>query len=168
VKCSECGASNLEGAYFCAECGQNLLTRDKEKTSILPFSEKSMPPTPPIISEEQLKPTTEANVMTVVIPSSGRRLQLQVTEQIRVGRCDPIKEFEPELDLTPDGGSKHGVSRLHAIIQFTERGPVLIDLNSTNGTLLNNYRLPADIPYLVRNGDEVRFGHLLVHLFFDV
>jgi pSer/pThr/pTyr-binding forkhead associated (FHA) protein len=73
----------------------------------------------------------------------------------------------PELDLTKDRGSDFGVSRLHASIQASNRGVVLIDLGSTNGTLLNNYRLPPDLPYPLHNGDEIRFGRLLVHVFFE-
>jgi pSer/pThr/pTyr-binding forkhead associated (FHA) protein len=45
---------------------------------------------------------------------------------------------------------------------------VLRDLNSTNGTLLNNYLLdPETAFYLLSNGSEIHFGGLLVHIFFD-
>jgi pSer/pThr/pTyr-binding forkhead associated (FHA) protein len=44
---------------------------------------------------------------------------------------------------------------------------MLIDLESTNGTLLNNYRLSPHEPYPLHSGDEIRFGDLLVHLFLN-
>ena len=75
----------------------------------------------------------------------------------RVGR-------RPGLSLTLP---RHTVSGLHA--EFDTRGTQLLvrDLGSTNGTLLNNYRLPPDLPYPLHNGDEIRFGRLLVHVFFE-
>ncbi|RMG97323.1 MAG: FHA domain-containing protein, partial [Chloroflexi bacterium] len=69
--------------------------------------------------------------------------------------------------LGPDNGGDKGVSRLHATIQYSNHGIVLIDLGSTNGTMLNNYRLAAEQPYLLNNGDEIRCGDLLMHIFFE-
>jgi pSer/pThr/pTyr-binding forkhead associated (FHA) protein len=56
---------------------------------------------------------------------------------------------------------------MHAAFQLSKQGVVLIDLGSTNGTSLNNARLPARQPFVVQSGDEVRFGDLLIHVFFD-
>ena len=86
-------------------------------------------------------------------------------DELRIGRAS--SEFVPEVDLTDDDGAEKGVSRLHAKIQSVQEGVVLIDLDSTNGTLLNNYRLPPNEPYPVHSGDEIRFGDLLVHLFLN-
>jgi len=105
--------------------------------------------------------------LTIVIPGSRRRALLKLAKTIRVGRADPNSGLEPELDLTNDGGAEKGVSRLHAEIKLYKQGVVLIDLGSTNGTLLNTYRLPPEQPYPLQSGDVIRFGELLIHLFFD-
>lgn len=163
MKCSDCGASQEEGALFCNECGGFLLEEAGKITAVLPFSEFANRPPPPPLGEEALAPTKVVQQITLVVPSSRRRFKLKVQDEIQIGRAS--SELVPEVDLTDDDGAEKGVSRLHAKIQAVQEGLVLIDLESTNGTLLNNYRLPPHEPYPVQSGDEIRFGDLLVHLF---
>jgi hypothetical protein len=167
ITCQECGSSEYEGALFCAECGAPLLSSVDQATAKLPFSSTLRNPEPPPLLGQELGPVLEAKQVTFVIPSSGRRISLNLQEKIHIGRADPGRDRQPELDLTHDSGAEYGVSRLHATIQSSHRGVALVDLNSTNGTLLNNYRLPPDLPYPLHNGDEIRFGRLLVHVFFE-
>lgn len=167
IKCSECGASQPEGTLFCSECGGFLIESTKRTTAVLPFSEFAERPPPPPLAAAELEPSSEIRRLTFVIPSSRRRLTVELDKEIRVGRADPKSDVVPELDLTPDNGLEKGVSRLHATIKASSRGLVLIDLGSTNGTVLNTYRLPAEQPYPLQSGDEIRFGDLLLHLFFD-
>lgn len=167
IKCSECGSNEMEGALFCSECGNSLLKGREQSTAQLPFSDSLTDPVPPSLLGQDFGAVSEARRVMFVIPSSGRRVILELDGEIRVGRKDTTRQLMPELDLTKDRGSDFGVSRLHASIQTSNRGVVLIDLGSTNGTLLNNYRLPPDLPYPLHNGDEIRFGRLLVHVFFE-
>lgn len=167
TKCRECGSSEYEGALFCNECGASLMRGGEQATAQLPFSNTLRNPSPPSLLGQELGPVLEAKQVTFVIPSSGRRISLGLQDEIRIGRADPSKNFDPELDLTADNGAEYGVSRLHAAIQSSHRGVALVDLDSTNGTLLNNYRLPPDLPYPLHNGDEIRFGRLLIHVFFE-
>lgn len=154
------------GALFCSECGAFLLEQQaKGQTAVLPFSEFITQPPPPQLSKEDLEATVGPRQITLVIPSSRRRLQMQLRHELRIGRADP--ELGPELDLTQDDGAEKGVSRLHACIKSIKKGIVLIDLDSTNGTMLNTYRLPPNRPYPLKNGDEIRVGDLLIHIFFD-
>jgi pSer/pThr/pTyr-binding forkhead associated (FHA) protein len=71
-----------------------------------------------------------------------------------------------ELNLAEFDAAAYGVSRAHAVLRLTGQGIALVDLDSTNGTYLNNYRLAPHVAYLLTNGDEVSFGDLLVHVFF--
>jgi hypothetical protein len=167
IQCNECGASQYEGALFCSECGRFLIDTSG-KTTVLPFSDFFHHSPPPPLVEHNLEPTSDPKHIMFIIPASRRRRLLDLVDQIRVGRADPDSGVRPELDLSDDGGIDKGVSRLHAAIQSTAQGVVLIDLGSTNGTLLNNYRLPAERPYPLRSGDEIRFGDLLLHVFFDI
>jgi hypothetical protein len=167
ITCRDCGSSEFEGALFCNECGAPLISSDDPSTAKLPFSNTLRDPEPPPLLGQELGPVVEAKQVTFVIPSSGRRISLSLQEEIHIGRADPGRSDQPELDLTHDNGAEYGVSRSHAAIQASHRGVALVDLNSTNGTLLNNYRLPPDLPYPLHNGDEIRFGRLLVHVFFE-
>jgi hypothetical protein len=167
ITCRDCGSSEYEGALFCVECGAPLFSSDDPETAKLPFSSTLPEPGPPPLLGQEFGPALDAKQVTFVIPSSGRRVSLTLEEEIHVGRADPARPNQPQLDLTYDNGAEYGVSRLHAAIQTSHRGVALVDLNSTNGTLLNNYRLPPDLPYPLHNGDEIRFGRLLVHVFFE-
>jgi hypothetical protein len=167
IKCQECGSSQYDGALFCNECGGNLWSRRQRQTSILPFAAESVTAVPPSLSPEGAGETARPSSITFVIPSSGRRVVLKDVRQIDIGRMDERKDIEPGLDLTQDDGARHGVSRRHALIRFTARGAILMDLNSTNGTVLNRYRLMPERPYLVRTGDEIQFGRLLTHVFIE-
>ncbi|MCP4418146.1 MAG: FHA domain-containing protein [Chloroflexi bacterium] len=164
-KCTECGASQTAGTLFCSECGGFLLVETGKITAVLPFSEFANRPPPPPLSKEALGSAEKTWQITLVVPSSRRRFKRVVQEELRIGRAS--SEFVPEVDLTDDDGAEKGVSRLHAKIQTVQESVVLIDLDSTNGTLLNNYRLPPQEPYPLHSGDEIRFGDLLVHIFLN-
>jgi pSer/pThr/pTyr-binding forkhead associated (FHA) protein len=59
----------------------------------------------------------------------------------------------------------NGVSRQHAILCRSDHGPVLVDLDSTNGTVINDFPLSPFQPYLLQDGDRVQFGDLLVKVY---
>lgn len=167
ITCKECATTEPEGTLFCSECGHSFIKTNEQSTAQLPFADSSDDPLPPSLLGQELDPVLEARQVTFVIPSSGRRISLNLQKDIQIGRSDPDQDIQPALDLTKDNGAEYGVSRLHAVIQVSHRGVALVDLNSTNGTLLNNYRLPPELPYPLHNGDEIRFGRLLTHIFFD-
>lgn len=166
IKCKDCGASQYPGTLFCSECGRFLLDGSDKTTGVLPFSEFARRPLPSPVEEEGQAADVESKQLMFIIPASRRRVKVELADKIQIGRGVPDSDVVPELDLTDDNGVDNGVSREHAVIQLWQRGIVLIDLESTNGTLLNNSRLSPNLPYLLQSGDEVRFGDLLVHIFF--
>lgn len=167
IKCQDCGASQYPGTLFCSECGRSLLEPPDKETATLPFAQRGRIPTTPPLVQQNLNPADGKKNLVFVIPSSRFRLKVVLQNEIHVGRVDVEAGITPELDLTDVQGVSHGVSREHAKIQLTEQGIVLLDLDSTNGTYLNNYRLSPQQAYLLHHGDEVQFGDLLVHVFVD-
>ena len=163
-KCIECGADQLEGTLFCDECGAFLAEANLRDTGVLPFSDFAFSPPPPPLSDDALQPADYPLDVSFVLPSSRRRIKMSIAYELVIGRAHD--DFEPDLDLEEDEGGNKGVSRQHAKIKWTRSGLVLIDLDSTNGTLLNTYRIPPRQPYPLQNGDEIRFGDLLLHIFF--
>lgn len=79
----------------------------------------------------------------------GRRHDL-VGKVLRVGR-------ESINDIVLDDV---GVSRTHARIERRADGWVLMDVGSTNGTLLNNQKL--SVIRSLKNGDQMRFGSVIL------
>lgn len=167
IECLDCGAQEPEGTLFCSECGRSLIDSPAQPTNVLPFSKPARHALPPM-DEYKLEPRAEPVTVTFVIPGTRDQLKIELTDHILVGRADASEDVKPHLDLTQYEGMEKGVSREHAALHMTEKGIVLFDLDSTNGTTLNNNRLPPERPFLLKNGDEVRFGDLLVHVFFDL
>jgi len=93
---------------------------------------------------------------------STQTIELQVQERMLFGRLstDPTKT----IDLTPYGANGLGVSRRHALIFPHKTNLVVRDLNSTNGTFINGYRLPANADYPLQTNDLLEIGKLGLHI----
>ncbi|MBN1680419.1 MAG: FHA domain-containing protein [Anaerolineae bacterium] len=93
---------------------------------------------------------------------------LEVRDRVILGRADPLANFSPELDLTPYGGQEGGVSRRHAaIVQDKENKALYLeDLNSTNGTRINEFSLEPRRRYRLRDGDQIEIGRVRIVLRF--
>jgi pSer/pThr/pTyr-binding forkhead associated (FHA) protein len=82
-----------------------------------------------------------------------------------LGRAD--MDFMPDIDLEDFDAFERGVSRQHAVLRRQKDTVVLIDLNSANSTFLNGQRLVADQPRILRDGDEIRLGQLVLRVAFE-
>lgn len=49
-------------------------------------------------------------------------------------------------------------SRQHSVIQFRPKGPYIMDLESSNGTFLNNEKIRKKRFYELRSKDIIKFG----------
>lgn len=94
------------------------------------------------------------------IATSGVALSIPLLDEVVVGRADPMLPQPPDVDLQPYGGGSAGVSRHHARFLRRPEGWFLQDLQSTNGTYLNEVRLLPHRPVRLNSGDLVRFGQL--------
>ncbi len=89
-----------------------------------------------------------------------------VDDELVVGRADNVTDYVPDIDLTPHGAYRLGLSRRHAII-LREGDRVLVkDLNSRNGTFVNGAIIPGGSTQIIRDGDDVRFGNLVMRATF--
>ena len=163
--CRECRSEIYTGSLFCPECGVTTLGDEVLATSDLSLAGYRSVQTKPLEPIEN--GVIEAERIVFTIPKSGWTRTMAVKSEIRIGRADPSHAFYPELDLTEQSGTEFGVSRLHATIETLDRGIMIIDRGSTNGTLLNKRRLRPDTPYPLREGDEIRFGNLMVKIRFE-
>jgi len=88
--------------------------------------------------------------------------------ELRVGRLNPDTGDVPEVDLSEWGAIEQGVSRQHALIMRKEGGALhLMDRGSDNGTYLNGQRLIAHQARILRDGDEIRLGLLVLNVRFE-
>lgn len=84
-----------------------------------------------------------------------------ITELI-IGRLDPDSGQSPQVDLENFGAAEKGVSRRHALIIRSEGKLNIVDEGSHNGTYLNGQRLLPHQPRILRDGDDIRLGHLVL------
>jgi pSer/pThr/pTyr-binding forkhead associated (FHA) protein len=71
-------------------------------------------------------------------------------------RCDDLGVGRKGCDLTLPGPS---VSRRHCAFLVDDDGRLVVeDQGSTNGTFVNDRRLPTEQPTVIRVGDRVRIG----------
>ncbi|MEO1287477.1 MAG: FHA domain-containing protein [Chloroflexota bacterium] len=89
-----------------------------------------------------------------------------VTSELVVGRADNVTDYIPEIDLTPHGAYRLGLSRRHAVILWENERVMVRDLNSRNGTFVNGAIVPGGGTMVLRDGDEVRFGNLAMKVSF--
>jgi len=78
-----------------------------------------------------------------------------------LGRARPEEGYRPDFDMTfydPEGY----VSRRHAQIVKARNGYFVADLDSSNGTYLNDQALPSQKARLLRNGDQIEIGEVVI------
>lgn len=84
-----------------------------------------------------------------------------------IGRKLNDTDSQVDIDLSVFDAYKFGISRQHAMIicDVKNKRIQIKDLNSTNGTFINDRTLRPLDPYTIRHGDIIRFAHLelLVH-----
>jgi hypothetical protein len=85
---------------------------------------------------------------------------VKISPMMVVGCRNSMKDMDVVFDLSSYNAHKMGVSRYHSMIITLENRVTIKDLNSLNGTRLNNLDLEPSQEYLLEHGDTVRFGKL--------
>jgi hypothetical protein len=162
--CPYCAHSNREGLLFCDDCGQSL---SAGSPATLPTRQLEQP-----AGSGAAKATwgtarfgQDASII-IHIRDASEPIVLQPAKQMMLGRADSNSTQLPDLDLTPYGALEKGVSRIHAAIHRSDDTLTLVDMGSVNGTHLNGQRLIPDQPRVLRDGDEIRLGKLVAHIYF--
>ncbi|HEX2622844.1 MAG TPA: FHA domain-containing protein [Phototrophicaceae bacterium] len=102
--------------------------------------------------------TTFRVVLRVLDVNIEIKTQLQAA--VIIGRVDPYSSFVPDINLEQADALDAGVSRRHAIILPEDNGLMIKDLDSANGTFINDEQLKPNVPYSIRSGDHLRLGYL--------
>lgn len=181
LTCTGCHSQQYNGTIFCPLCGKSLLLDDQQPVStaslrrkkasgsrLLPSGSGQLPgahgplvvgavaaPAPTAVTGRELRAT---------LLNNGRQIKLSLQRPILVGRSDSNHTFTPDLDLSKDGGFDGGVSRRHARITPKDAEIFIEDLDSSNGTFVNNQRVAAKTCQPLRVGDELRLGSMLIRI----
>ena len=92
--------------------------------------------------------------------------EARMKERVMLGRKGG-SSFTIDVDFGPFDGQNKGVSRQHAVIYLDNGRLTIKDMNSTNGTRLNGFKLQPLRGYRLRHGDELALGELRMRIFFN-
>lgn len=166
--CPACQFENDASETMCGKCGVSLVALPPPSPSriTVPVPESllnSVIPAPP--PKKTTQRFDDKLAVYVVGQSKPVLVDVEVTK-ITFGRSTP-GETPMSIDLTPYDAHLYGVSRNHAIIFRSDNGCFLQDLESTNGTWLNEKKLLPQKLYEVTSGDLIRLGQLGLRVYFE-
>jgi ribosomal protein L37E len=158
ISCSRCGQDMRKGELICPSCG--FTVSESMETHRIEESEVRLPAGP-----QQTGGAIVESEKPISFEVNGEVLNFSIHETLIIGRRAG-SDAVPDVDLTPFGADKYGVSRRHA--QLRRRGNLIyiVDLKSTNKTFLNGRCLIPEGERLLRDGDEIRFGQLKIRVRF--
>jgi pSer/pThr/pTyr-binding forkhead associated (FHA) protein len=157
IKCPFCGNEYPENTLFCEECGSYLAPSTEYATD--PLAGQTA-------GEIDQGRSDRIRYRTLVLAiENGGRFELPLSKEVVLGRLDASRAVFPDVDLTGEEGLEKGISRRHARITRRENEVFIEDLNSLNGTFLNANRLVAELPYPVKDGDQIQLGKLILRIY---
>lgn len=161
IKCYNCGKENPKTEVYCYNCGTLL---QEPRTATVRLSQETSQ-----VNPKRRWGTARFDTETVLVLAvrdyDAPPIHVRVDGQKTLGRKH--KDYEPDVDLSPFEAYERGVSRQHAALRQQSETIVIVDLNSANSTFLNGQRLVPDQPRILRDGDEVRLGQLVLRVSFE-
>jgi hypothetical protein len=184
-RCRSCGKVNRVGVVFCEACHtpltkaaeQGLNTRyatdDNIKRIIQQVNSDQISETIKVnnddaedVRQPKRKPSTGAfhagTQLNLLLIDEGKIITVVPTEhrESTIGRSDADSKTYPDVDLSPYGAYRNGISRRHASVIIKDNQLLIRDLASSNGTLVNGNRLKPEEWTHLHESDHVRMGNM--------
>ena len=177
IFCPACKMKNEAGGNVCIYCNTPLRGRASQKTVMLRNIQEVTGTLPDSYEDFLHAPAPAAErFMDFEIPSkgivlinleNGQPITMQDEDAFILGRVSAeVKTRELLVDLTELDALDLGVSRVHAMIRKNKNGYEIMDLESSNGSWLENQRLIPKQPYPIESGDRIRIGRLNMLVFY--
>jgi len=154
----------MEGALVCEECGMSLWGGMQNEIPTRELEEEANELS--VKSGWGTATFQQRNQVILHVRDAVEPLTVTPGVELLIGRRDSATGVAPDLDLSPYGALEKGVSRIHAALRRGDEVLSIVDLDSSNGTFLNGQRLGSNQPRLLRDGDEIRLGKLVMHIYF--
>jgi hypothetical protein len=156
IACPHCGQRNQSNSTLCLACGLKL--KVSRNTSTKEFTGQSK-------TSHQFFGMESVLVLKVATTAYEYEILPQMSSQeIFIGRSSPNSVIIPDIDFIDVDAELHGVSRLHMGIKYDPNAQVLqiSDLDSANGSFINEQKLHPKEIVVLQNGDKVRLGRLII------
>jgi hypothetical protein len=154
----------MEGALVCDDCGLSLWGDPQDEVPTRELEDEADELS--VKSGWGTATFQQRDQVIIHIRDAPDPVTITPGDEFLVGRHDTASGITPDLDLAAYGALEKGVSRIHAALRRGEDVLSIVDLDSANGTFLNGQRLAAHQPRLLRDGDEIRLGKLVMHIYF--
>jgi hypothetical protein len=161
IICPNCQHENSLDAVECVQCG-NTLNSDR-KVETIPVTDLL----PTIQAPERGVPAgLRRGAIALYVMGERDPILVEVDQRIILGRS-VFGEPPPNVDLTDHHGRLLGVSRHHAAIHVSNDTFMIEDLDSSNGTWVNDNRVQPGTPVELGSGDVIRLGQLVLFVYFQ-
>lgn len=163
VICINCKLENPEGMTLCSKCGAVLFITKKSDTSTLnelpdvSIEDLNIPPLP--------KLSDIGSNFGLYVLSHNKTIPLEMRKEYLIGRAIEGKTTVlPTIDLDSYDAYSKGVSRIHATISLKEENIHITDLDSSNGTYVNNVKLIPQQKFPLTYGNIIMLGTLKLQM----
>jgi hypothetical protein len=159
--CAICKYENVANAEACANCGAPF---SSDVTTTLSVSGHLAE----VVRQDPNIRRTTLPAGSIALYVMGEKLPLVVEgrgQPTILGRQNQDAPSSGVVDLSKYQAHLLGVSRQHAAISYNDNVFAIEDLKSSNGTWVNENRLQANQPRVLRNGDVIRLGQLIIFVY---
>ena len=164
--CPSCKLKNRSDAINCVHCGKPFksapekytTTKDVEggtKSFHEDFKEKI----------EKVSKEAPAEGVAIYILDQTQPIEIRLENEFVLGRLTEESD-EKVVDLTAYDAFNLGVSRRHLMIRRSGKGYNAIDLNTTNGTWVDEQILLPQQPFPLKSGSQIRLGKMRIFIVF--
>lgn len=154
--CHNCGKDNLDGVIFCEKCGVAISDVSISTTNLGDTSSLEA-------GGDQL---ADEHIIFLHVMGYEDPITVQILDQAVLGRMTGEADGVVHINLSDFEADKMGVSRRHALFVRDEDRLMVSDLGSTNHTFVNNQQLHEHDQFVIRDGDELKLGRLVMRVFF--
>jgi len=163
--CPSCKLYNEPGAIFCVHCGVPIEEANIPVVTTTRFGMPESAPPEAVDQHPQPPPIVPDQGIAFFFIDDKMPFELRADDDFVIGRKT---DDSPEriVDLINYDAFGHGVSRRHAKVRRAPGGYEIIDLESTNGTWINEQRLIPNKPYSLASGSLLRLGRMRMYIMF--
>ncbi len=159
IECGNCKKTNRADAVFCYACGY-LLDQVPGQYGTKRFADAVS-----TSFESAYFGPDSVLVLSVREDNTEYDLRPQLTDhEIIIGRNTDQSAMSADIDLSTHRADQLGVSRLHLAVTWVKKENTLqvYDLGSANGSFINGQKLHPKEIRVLRNGDQLRLGRLVL------
>ncbi len=167
MRCTNCGADCEVGATVCPCCGQVFVASGDAPKPDEGATTRRVDVTK--VGQVARWGTASLGIQRKIalhIRGSDQPLIVPLGECLHIGRTDLTTGEAPEIALDQYGATALGVSRRHAALLLQDDALKVVDLGSVNATFINGQKLLPHQPCILRDGDELRLGKMVIRIQF--